>query len=199
MEILNHLWNQSRVGVGWAIGRITAIGMAMVLGLCLATASSPEQPFDEYQVKAAFLYNFPKFVQWPAETFQTAAEPLAICVVGQDPFGRSLADTVAGRAIEGRSLVVRHIPNVKQAAGCNVLFIGAAEYKPSLPALAELKPGILTVGESGASGAAGLVINFRVDDGKVGFDINVGVADREKLQISSRLLSLAHSVESGHK
>src|SRR5580698_2582936 len=115
MEILNYLWNQSRLGVGWAIGPVAAIGMAMVLRLCLA-AASPDQPFDEYQVKAAFLYNFPKFVQWPIETFQSAAEPLVICVAGQDPFGRSLADTVAGRTIEGRSLVVRHISNIKQAA-----------------------------------------------------------------------------------
>jgi hypothetical protein len=180
------------------MGRIAAIGLAMALRFCLATASA-EQPLDEYQVKAAFLYNFAKFVQWPSDAFQSASEPIAICVLGQDPFGRSLEDTVAGRAIEGRSLIVRHISTVKQVAGCHVLFIGSADHKRSPPMLADIKPGILTVGESDASGADGVVINFKLDEGKVRFDINVDAAEREKLQISSRLLSLAHIVEPGHK
>jgi YfiR/HmsC-like len=197
MEILSYLWRPGRLRAGWVMGPAAAAGMAVVLGHCL-TAASPAQPFDEYQVKAAFLYNFAKFVQWPAEAFQTAAEPMAICVLGQDPFGRSLADTVAGRAIEGRSIVVRHIPDIKQAAGCHVLFIASTENKRSPLMLAEIKPGILTVGDSDASGT-GAVINFKLDDGKVRFEINVEAAEREKLQISSRLLSLAHIVESGRK
>src|SRR5580693_7241676 len=121
MEILNR---HCRVSAERVIGPVAAIGLALVMGHCL-TAASPAQPFDEYQVKAAFLYNFAKFVQWPSEAFQTATEPIAICVLGQDPFGRSLADTVAGRAIEGRSIVVRHISDIKQAAGCHVLFIAS--------------------------------------------------------------------------
>ncbi|MGA3236142.1 MAG: YfiR family protein [Bryobacteraceae bacterium] len=198
MEILSHLGTPFRRRAGWVMGRIAAIGLAMALRFSLATASA-EQPLDEYQVKAAFLYNFAKFVQWPSDAFQSASEPIAICVLGQDPFGRSLEDTVAGRAIEGRSLIVRHISTVKQVAGCHVLFIGSADHKRSPPMLADIKPGILTVGESDASGADGVVINFKLDEGKVRFDINVDAAEREKLQISSRLLSLAHIVEPGHK
>jgi hypothetical protein len=193
MEILTYLWRQGRLRAERVIGPVAAIALTLVLGHCL-TAASPEQAFDEYQVKAAFLYNFAKFVQWPSEAFQTATEPIAICVLGQDPFGRSLADTVAGRAIEGRSIVVRHISDIKQAAGCHVLFISSAENKRSPPMLAEIKTGILTVGDSDAS-IAGTVINFKLNNGKVHFDINVDAAEREKLQISSRLLSLAHIVE----
>jgi hypothetical protein len=194
MEILNH---HCRVSPERVIGPVAAIGLALVMVHCL-TAASPAQPFDEYQVKAAFLYNFAKFVQWPSEAFQTATEPIAICVLGQDPFGRSLADTVAGRAIEGRSIVVRHISDIKQAAGCHVLFIASTENKRSPAILADIKPGILTVGDSDTSGT-GVVINFRLDEGKVHFEIDVDAAEREKLQISSRLLSLAHIVESGRK
>jgi hypothetical protein len=194
MEILNR---QCRVCAERVIGPAAAIGVALLLGHCL-TSASLEQPFDEYQVKAAFLYNFAKFVQWPSDAFQTATEPMAICVLGQDPFGRSLVDIVSGRAIEGRSIIVRHIADVKQVAGCHVLYIASTENKHSPAILADIKAGILTVGDSDTSGT-GVVINFRLDDGKVRFEIDVDAAEREKLQISSRLLSLAHIIESGRK
>jgi hypothetical protein len=199
MEILNYAWSLSRRRRRWVVGRAAAVGLVMALGNCLA-AGTPDQSVDEYQVKAAFLYNFAKFVQWPSESFQSSNDPIAICVLGQDPFGRSLEDTVAGRGIEGRSLVVRHISSVKQVAGCHVLFISSAENKRSLPMLAEIKtPGVLTIGDSGPSGADGVVINFKLEGGKVRFEINVEAAEREKLRISSRLLSLAHIVGSNPK
>jgi len=196
MEILNYAWRPSflrRVGV---ISRAAALGLTAVLG----AAGSPEQPADEYQVKAAFIYNFAKFVQWPPEAFQNSKEPIAICVLGQDPFGSSLEDIVAGRAVEGRSLIVRHISSIKQVAGCHVLFISSVENKRPLPILAEIKtPGVLTIGDSDASGADGVVINFKIERGKVRFEINLEAAEREKLRISSRLLSLAHIVESNRE
>jgi hypothetical protein len=159
-------------------------------------AGPPVQSFDEYQVKAAFLYNFAKFVQWPPESFRSAAESITICVMGLDPFGHFLEDTVAGRAIDGRSLIVRHISSVKQVTGCHIVFIGSAESKRSPLTPAEIAaPGVLTIGESDTSGAAGAIINFRLDGEKVRLDVNVDAADRAKLRISSRLLSLAHIVE----
>jgi hypothetical protein len=193
MEVLNHVRLPRRPRPEWVIGR--AFGFVVALASCL-TAASPEVPLDEYQVKAAFLYNFAKFVQWPGGTFQSPNEPIAICVLGQDPFGRSLEDTVAGRVIEGRSLIVRHISSVKLVMGCHVLFISFAENKRAPPVLSDLRPpGILTIGESEAASADGPIINFRLEGGKVRFDINVEAAERQKLRISSRLLSLAHIVE----
>lgn len=200
MEILNFTGNLNRPRRRRMVCRVSVPGLVLALGSLLAAAASPDQPVDEYQVKAAFLYNFAKFVQWPAEAFKTASDPIAICVLGQDPFGNSLEDTVAGKAIEGRSLTVRHISSSKQVAGCHVLFIGSAEDKRSSAVLADIRmPGILTIGESDASGADGVVINFRLEAGKVRFDINVDAAASEKLRISSRLLSLAHIVESNRK
>jgi hypothetical protein len=180
-------------------GRAGAFGLVMALGNCLA-AGSPEAPLDEYQVKAAFLYNFAKFVQWPTGTFQSPGDALAICILGEDPFGRSLADIVAGRTIEGRPLVVRHIASVKEGAACQILFVGSSENKRAAPPFADVKwPGVLTIGESNTPSADGAIINFRLDSGKVRFDINVEAAEREKLRISSRLLSLAHITETNRK
>jgi hypothetical protein len=180
------------------IGRATVLGLVIALGNCFAAGT--EAPIDEYQVKAAFVYNFAKFVEWPAGTFQGPTEPIAICVLGQDPFGRSLEDTVAGRMVVGRTLVVRHISNVKQIVHCHILFIGSSENKLLLPALAGVKAsGTLTIGESDAPGPDGTVIIFRLQNGKVRFDINVDAAESEKLRISSRLLSLARVAASDRK
>jgi hypothetical protein len=197
MEILTSNWNPDRLLR--AIGREAAFGIVMALGNCLA-AGLPEPLIDEYQVKAAFIYNFAKFVQWPAGAFQTSNEPIVICVLGHDPFGRSLEDTVAGRTIDGRFLIVRQISNPKQVAGCHVLFISAPQDNDLPQMLSGITTrGVLTIGESGASGADGVVISFRLERGKVHFDINLEAAERAKVRISSRLLSLAHVVESSRK
>jgi hypothetical protein len=161
-------------------------------------AGSP-QPVDEYQVKAAYLYNFAKFVQWPPDAFRSANEPIALCVPGPDPFGRSLDDTVVGQTIEGRALIVRRTASVKEAAGCHVLFISSVPNKHSPLILSEIAPGILTILDSGASGVEGAVITFKLEGGKVRFEINVDAAERQKLRISSRLLNLAHIVNSKKK
>jgi hypothetical protein len=157
------------------------------------TAAPPGEPLDEYQVKAAFLFNFAKFVVWPPTTFDSPSAPINLCILGLDPFAHSLEQTLAGRLIEGRLFVLRHVLNVKQVGGCQILFISSAEDKRSPPNLEEIATlAILTIGESPVSGTDGVIINFRLDNGKVRFDINVKAANRAKLQISSRLLSLAH-------
>jgi hypothetical protein len=163
-------------------------------------AGSPEQRVDEYQVKAAFIYNFIKFVQWPAEAFHSSKEPFSICILGPDPFGRSLEDTVANHEIGGRTFSIRHISDVKQGAACHVLFVGPVGDIHLPPAIAELaSPGVLTIGDSNVSGADGVIIRFRLDAGKVRFEIDAGAAERKGLRISSRLLSLAFVPESGRR
>lgn len=173
-----------------------ALGVAMASGNCLAVGPA-EQPIAEYRIKAAFLYNFAKFVTWPADSFAGPGDPIAICVVGPGPFGQWLDDAVRGKAIEGRSLAVRHISNVAEASACHILFVGSGEEKGWLSRLARLgKTGILTVGESDEAGAAGAIINFRLESegNRVRFEIDTGVADPQRLQISSRLLNLACKV-----
>jgi hypothetical protein len=197
MKTLDHLPNLSRV-CRRLIRRGGALGLAIAVANSMAWGAAP--PLDEYTVKAAFLVNFTQFVEWPPGAFQSADDSIAICVLGQDPFGHSLEERVARRAIEGRPLAVRHVSGVKQGAGCHVLFIGSAENKRSSPLLAELKtPGILTIGESDDSAMDGVVINFKLQGGKVRFEINLEAAEREKLRISSRLLSLALVVDPTRK
>jgi len=201
MAIRSHFRKVSRVCQQRAL-RCVAFGLGLGLAIALAnsTAWGAAPPLDEYTVKAAFLVNFIKFVEWPTGAFQSADDPIAICVLGQDPFGHSLEDIVARRAIEGRRLLVRHVSGVRQGTGCHVLFIGPAENKRGSPILAELKtPGVLTIGESDVSAVDGVAINLKLQDGKVRFEINLEAAERERLRISSRLLSLALIVDPTRK
>jgi hypothetical protein len=198
VEVLNDARSPGVLRRRLPIHRTVALAVVVVLGHCLA-ADSPE-PIDEYQVKAAFIYNFAKFVQWPSESFQSSTAPISICVLGQDPFGRLLEDMVTGHLIERRQLIVRHVSAMTQVTGCQILFISSAEGRRSRPVITDVKtPGILTIGESDASLADGVVINFRLNSGRVRFDINLEAAEREKLRISSRLLSLAHITEANRK
>jgi len=167
----------------------------VILTVVLATGVDlklPAEQLDEYRVKAAFLYNFAKFVDWPAEAFATPGEPFSICVLGNDPFGQSLDDVIAGRAIGGRPVVVRRISDARQTGGCQILFVTSSAGKHVVSALAAMKrSGVLTVGEAGNSTSEGLIINFTLEAGKVRFEIDLLAAADEKLRFNSRLLSLA--------
>jgi hypothetical protein len=161
----------------------------------VAVAQAPSA--DEYRVKAAFLYNFAKFVEWPDGAFKNPREPLVICILGRSSsFRPLLEEAVQGKQIGGRGLVIRETTDPRETADCHLLFIAASE-KRHLPAVLEaLKArSVLTVGETSNFADAGGVINFRLDNGKVGLEINVCAAQRARLQISSKLLSLARIVK----
>jgi hypothetical protein len=169
--------------------------------LCLLAGAAPfaagqAQSIDEYQVKAAFLYNFVKFVDWPAEEFKNPSDPIVICVLGRNPFGTLLESSVAGKHVGGRSLVVRAMQDLHEAAACQLLFIAASEKKRVSTIIDVVRTdSVLTVGESPNFTGAGGIINFKLEEGKVGLEINVYAAHRAKLQISSKLLSLARVIK----
>jgi hypothetical protein len=169
--------------------------LRLVLTIVLTTGIDlklPAQQLDEYRVKAAFLYNFAKFVDWPAEAFPTPGEPFAICVLGEDPFGRSLDDVIAGRSITERPVVVRRISDARQTGGCQILFVTSSAGKRVVSFFEATKhSGVLTVGEAGNPTSEGLIINFTLEGGKVRFEINLVAAADENLRFNSRLLSLA--------
>ncbi|MGD1073096.1 MAG: YfiR family protein [Bryobacteraceae bacterium] len=167
---------------------------ALILTLGL-TAAGNERPPDEYRVKAAFLFNFAKFVEWPPEAFADPNEALVVCVLGEDPFGHALDELAMGKRIEGRVLAIRRISDAHLAKGCRMLFVSSSEHKRVLSVLDSLgEPGVLTVGESDSATSEGMIISFTLENGKVRFAINVAAAEREKLRLSSRLLSLATRV-----
>jgi hypothetical protein len=157
----------------------------IVLLFAATAAVHAQQPSLEYRVKAAYLYNFVKFVEWPA-----AAGPLTICVVGRNPFGSVLQETVRGESIGDRPLAVRSV--AQPDANCQVAFI--PEGTAAAPALRAARGiPVLTVGETPSFLSQGGIINFVVEEGKVRFDINQEAAMRADLKISSRLLRLARS------
>lgn len=154
------------------------------------------QAIDEYQVKAAFLYNFAKFVAWPSQAFKSPQDPMLVCVLGHNPFGSALEDVIRGKSIEGRAFVFRQVSDAEQASACQILFVSSLEGKHFRSLWGSLKPaGILTVGETQGFAAEGGVINFKLDDGRVRFEINIDSAEHQQLHISSKLLSLAQIVK----
>jgi hypothetical protein len=169
---------------------LTHLKFALVLGatciLCL------RGQINEYQVKAFFLYNFARYVEWPSQSFKAVNDPIVICILGQNPFGSALDQAITGKVVEGRPFVVRRISDIQPGSNCHILFVNSSERKRFRSMAESLKgSGVLTVGETPGFTADGGVINFKLEDGKVRFEIDVDAAGRENLHISSKLLSLA--------
>jgi hypothetical protein len=166
------------------------LSLILVTG-CIAKAAA-EGPTDVYKVKAAFLYNFAKFVEWPPEAFKDSNDRISICVLGKNPFGSALIDAVADKTIGTRSFTVSVISTATEARACHILFVSALLGKPARVLLEEAKnPYLLTVGESSDFLAGGGVINLKVQDSRVRIEINREAASSAKFRISSKLLSLA--------
>jgi YfiR/HmsC-like len=156
------------------------------------------QEIGEYQVKAAFLYNFTKFVDWPPLPGNAGKKQFELCVVGDDPFRGGLETIVEGKSVNGQALAVRHIKKVEDAQGCKIAFISSSEKERFRPILNALRgSGVLTVGDTEGFAAMGGVINFTLVDNHVHIEINQEAAKTQKLKISSRLLSVAQIVRSG--
>jgi hypothetical protein len=155
----------------------------LVLAIGLQPATAQDVPL-EYQVKAAYLYNFVKFVEWP-ETARTG--PLNICIAGRNPFGDVLADTIKDETIDGRPLTSRVV--LEPDPDCHVLFV--PDGAPSAYLRAARRMPTLTVGETTDFLQQGGVIAFVADGHNIRFAISADAAEQAKLQVSSRLLKLA--------
>ena len=172
---------------------LACLKFAMVLGVTCILGLHGQ--VNEYQVKALFLYNFARYVEWPAQSFKAANDPIVICILGQNPFGGALDQAISGKVVAGRPLVVRNVSDI-QSGNCNLLFVDASERRRFRSMAGRIKgSGILTVGEVQGFTDDGGVINFKLEDGKVRFEIDVDAAGREQLHISSKLLSLAQIVK----
>src|ERR1039457_211759 len=169
---------------------LTPLKFAIVLGAMSVLGLRGQ--VDEYQVKAFFLYNFARYVEWPPESFKGVHDPIAICILGKNPFGGALEQAVAGKVLGARPFAVRQISDFPLDSSCHILFINSSERKRFRSMAGRLKGcAVLSVGETPGFTADGGVINFKLEDGKVRFEIDVEAAGREHLRISSKLLSLA--------
>jgi hypothetical protein len=152
----------------------------------------------EYQVKAAFLFNLAQFVTWPPRALGKPDQPFIIGVLGKDPFGRFLDETVKGEKVGTHPMVVRRYGNAKDARNCQIVFISQSEKGRQASLLEDLKGrSVLTVGDFEGFAKGGGVVRFLTDKGKVRFRINLGAAKSAGLDISSRILRVAEIVETG--
>lgn len=175
--------------------RRTSLWGLVVISVALTQTRARElwpQSSAEYEVKAAFLYKFASFVEWPDVPGHA---PLGICVVGRDPFGSELERVVEGKTIGGREFVILRLRTWRRGARCNILFVGASEKDRLHSLLGSLRQdNILTVGDVPGFCESGGAINLIVVESKVKLEINVDATTRSGLRLSSKLLSLARIV-----
>jgi hypothetical protein len=170
----------------------------MVITLLFVSAQptfSADSVSKEYQLKAAFLYNFTKFVTWPSKKFEQSNNKLIIGVIGHNPFGNELAEITRGRTVAGRDIQVRYISSIEDAHSVNLLFVPSTEERKVRDNLRSLHEScVLTVGETDLFASLGGIISFSVNSDKIRFEINREEAFNASLKISPQLLKLAISV-----
>jgi YfiR/HmsC-like len=171
--------------------------MALMIAWTLVGASylNAQQPTPtEYEVKAAYLYNFGKFVGWPAKV-TAASELFSICVLGEDPFGSTFDATIAGESINGKKVVVKRIAKPQDAVSCRILFISSSEESRLKEILATLdNTSVLTVSDISQFTRRGGMIRFVMEANRVRFEVNLTTAEHAGLTLSSQLLKVAISV-----
>jgi hypothetical protein len=191
MPVLNDKIGQPTIRrlLKW-MGLLIGVG---VLFLSLSKdLSAQDLPAREYQIKAVFLYNFTQFVQWPESAFSETASPLVIGILGEDPFGSYLDETVKGEVVNNHPLVIRRYEKLEDAKGCHVLFIGDDNKEDIRRTLQSLRTQpVLTVGDFDGFARMGGMVRFLTEKGRIRLRINVDAATEANLVISSKLLRLA--------
>ncbi|MGA8502819.1 MAG: YfiR family protein [Candidatus Sulfotelmatobacter sp.] len=165
---------------------------------CLLFASSSvfgQQRPNEYQVKAAYLYNFGRFVEWPAKGTTTKADSFTICVLGEDPFGQALDATLAGETIGNQRVGARRISSPQMAADCQILFISSSEANRLNKIIEALdKNAVLTVSDIPQFSQRQGMIQFVSEENRIRFEVNLTATQRAGLTLSSELLKVATAV-----
>ena len=188
--------------------RAGAIAVLALIAACLSTPARADTD-TELKVKAAFLFNFAKFVSWPDRKFAVPGSPIELCILEDDPIGPVLEDTVRGKLIESRALAVRRSKTPADWSPCHIAFIGAVpsasagdnssfsrtpaatDSAPVAEAFLELTAhSVLTVHESGHALSGG-VVRFYIEERRMRFEINVAAAEHNALQLSAKLMGVA--------
>jgi len=184
---------------GFLLASVSAI-LAVVLILAGHSAFAQPAASKEFQVKAVFLFNFAQFVEWPTSAFADEQKPLIIGVLGEDPFGPYLDDTVRGEKVNGRPLAVERYHKIEEVKTCHILFVSHSETAHLKQDLEVLKSRpILTVSDINDFCRQGGTIQFVTDKNKIRLKINVEAARAAHLTISSKLLRPAEIVSTGGK
>jgi hypothetical protein len=174
------------------IARAVAVAIAV---MATRVVSLPAAAVSEYDLKAAYLYNFTQFVTWPATAFPDAGASLRICIAGDNPFGPTLANTVRNETAAGHPVEVATLASGQSIDGCHIVFVPPlSRNADTILAAAKVRP-VLTVGDAPGFLEAGGIVRFVVLDGRVRFDVNVRQAAAAGLALSSRLLQVARQVQ----
>ena len=190
MAMLIHREGGTRLGSGCA----WKVALALVLPWCgTPKFAGAQTQVLEFRVEAAFVYNFAKFVEWPQEA--AGAVPITFCVLGDESLYGALAESLAGKTINGRTLVARQIGRPQEGLRCQIAFIGSAE-KKQLGGVLEVLAGspVLTVADFESFARRGGMIELIKEGNKIRFAINVDAAKRHGFRISSKLLQLAEVI-----
>jgi hypothetical protein len=176
------------------ITRFLRLSGWMVLAWGLAVDVHAQRP-PEYQVKAAYLYGFGRFVEWPGSAPAAAGKAFVVCVLGDDPFGRWLDDVAAGAVMKEKPVNVRRISQIEESEPCHTLFISASEDVRMKEIFAALgKRPVLTVSDAPQFARRGGMIGFQLDGNRVRFAVNLGAAQEAGLQLNSELLRVAATI-----
>jgi hypothetical protein len=165
--------------------------LLLVNGLAAAQGAS----LTEVQIKAGFLFNFTRFVEWPSDAFADASSPIVLGVVGEDPFEDLLTQAAAGKTVNGRRVLLKRFRENQDLRGCNILFVSASEEKHIARILESLRgSSVLTVGETPDFAQIGGIISFFIEANKVRLQINLEAASRARLTISSKVIAVGRLV-----
>lgn len=193
MDVLRRASRYGRIAAR-ALG-VVALMACATLAVAMANAAPTELQASENRVKAAFVYKFGDYIEWPPEAFDNPNSPLVIGVVGADALADELTRIAEGRAIGGRRVAVRKLRYGDAMTGLHVIFIGRSDSRRVTAALAASKGRpALTITESADGLKLGSMINFVVVSDKVRFDVGLASAEASRLKISSRLLAVARTV-----
>ena len=174
----------------WA--RVCALLWVASLLAASAAIAQAADPATEYAVKAAYVFNFAKFIEWPQADDRDGKADFNVCVIGNDPFGSAL-DALEGKSVRNRVLHVLRVPSSNTQSSCNIAFVGSRE--PDKQLLDELaKKGVVTIGDSAGFIVAGGIIAFDIVDNRLQFDINLVPIVPAGVKFSAQLLKLAHKV-----
>jgi YfiR/HmsC-like len=189
-----------RLGTSRGLKRLSAVWLLISILLLSGGLEAPAEtaPPPEYQLKAVFLFNFAQFVEWPSEAFPAAQTPLVIGILGEDPFGAYLDETVRGETVNNRPLAVQRYRQVEEITICHVLFISRSEVDQLEQILVSLQGRhILTVGDADGFAGRGGMIRFVIEKNKIRLRVNLEAAKDANLTISSKLLRPAVIVAPG--
>ena len=167
------------------------VALLLAAAIPARVLAQPASP-TEYEVKAAFLYNFGRFVTWPRQAFEDSSAALVIGILGPDPFGETIDAMVGDKQLQGRPVRIRRFESYPGPASCHILFTTWSDPEPLRRLFMALgESPVLTVGESAEFAALGGVVRFFLEENKVRFEVNFEAAERAALTISSKMLRLA--------